>query len=258
MPKPSSKKPDKKHVSITRLFPNMVTLLAMCIGLSSIRFALDEKWETALICVIAAAILDGLDGGLARLLNAQSSFGAELDSLSDLMNFGFSPAFLMFLWSMHDVRALGWATVLLFTVCTAIRLARFNTDLEAEDPPKWKKYYFEGVPSPCGALLAVAPIVFHMAFSEHLTQYKDTIAWTSTPLFTCGWLALIAFFMTSRLPTFSIKNIQIRTRNASALLVISTLMAIALITIPWLFLAFIGAIYVLSMPLVFLRAMRLR
>ena len=135
--------------SVNRMVPNILTLLALCAGMTAIRFAIDGRFEYAVFAVIAAGIFDGLDGRLARLLKATSSFGAELDSLSDFISFGAAPAIILYLWTMAGLQSIGWAMVLFYAVCCALRLARFNTQLAAEPPP-WRSNLFSGVPAPAG------------------------------------------------------------------------------------------------------------
>ena len=141
-----------------RLIPNLVTLGGLCCGLSSMRFAIDGEFKIAVALLAAAAIIDGMDGRIARLLNSTSLFGAQLDSLSDFLCFGIAPPFVLYIWKLHDVRDVGWATVLFFCVCCALRLARFNTSMLEEREP-WQMKFFVGIPSPAGAMLALMPIV---------------------------------------------------------------------------------------------------
>jgi CDP-diacylglycerol--serine O-phosphatidyltransferase len=140
------------------LIPNIFTLLGLCAGLTAIRMAIEHRWDLAVAALVFAAFLDGIDGRIARLLKAQSRFGAELDSLADFVNFGVAPAIIIFNWALDDLHSLGWIAVLVFTVCSALRLARFNVSLDATDTPAWKSSYFVGVPAPAGAIILLLPI----------------------------------------------------------------------------------------------------
>src|ERR1043165_3042887 len=144
--------------SINRLIPNMLTLFALCAGLSSIRFAMDARWEHAVLAILFAAIFDALDGRIARLLDSTSKFGAELDSLSDFISFGVAPAMILYLWALDQSGRIGWGLFLVFSACTALRLARFNTKLDNTDLPAWTSRFFTGVPAPAGAALALPAI----------------------------------------------------------------------------------------------------
>ena len=151
---------DKKNARM--ILPNMLTLIGVCIGLSSIRFALDGKFEFAIIAIIIAAIIDGLDGRIARLIKGTSKVGKELDSLTDVISFGVAPAFIMYFWTLSELGRLGWLISLIYVICVALRLARFNVNSEAE--PSWKDNFFEGIPSPAGGVLVLMPLIY--SFSE--------------------------------------------------------------------------------------------
>ena len=142
---------------LLHLVPNMLTILGLCAGMTAIRYALDDRFELAVTLIGAAVVLDGLDGRSARMLNLTSKLGAELDSLADFLSFGVAPAVLTYLWTLHDVRGIGWAVALLFATCCALRLARFNTELEVPDRPRWTQYFFTGIPAPAAAGLALTP-----------------------------------------------------------------------------------------------------
>ncbi len=233
---------------IGRLFPNMVTLLGMCAGFTAIRFALSEKWEWAVGFIVIAALIDAMDGRVARLLDATSSFGAQLDSLSDFLNFGVAPPFILYLWATHDIKAWGWALVLLFAVCAAIRLARFNTSLDDEEPDSSKKF-FVGIPSPAGALLALFPMAVFFEFGDNFQQLFLIEGKDYLPLFLIIYGTLIAFGMASRMPTYSWKRLTFRQDYASIILIAAGLLFIALITVPWLTLIGVGTFYICSIPL---------
>ena len=162
--------PHHRRLNFNRMVPNALTLLALCAGMTSIRMALTERWEMAVGAVIVAMILDGLDGRIARLMKANSEFGAQLDSLSDVINFGVAPALIVYHWSLIEVRGLGWAIALLLTICCALRLARFNANLSIANKPPWASRFFTGVPAPAGAGLALLPMILSFEFGEELLQ----------------------------------------------------------------------------------------
>ena len=144
------------------ILPNMLTLIGVCIGLTSIRFALDERYEFAIIAIIIAAVIDGLDGRIARLIKATSKVGKELDSLTDVISFGVAPAFIMYFWALDNIGRFGWLISLIYVVCVALRLARFNVSTGGE--PSWRDNFFEGIPSPAGGVLVLMPLIY--SFSE--------------------------------------------------------------------------------------------
>ena len=149
---------DKKNARV--ILPNMLTLIGVCIGLSSIRFALDGKFEFAIIAIILAAIIDGLDGRIARLIKGTSKVGKELDSLTDMISFGVAPAFIMYFWSLSALGKFGWLLCLIYVICVALRLARFNVN--SNQAPSWKDNFFEGVPSPAGGILVLTPLIISL------------------------------------------------------------------------------------------------
>lgn len=230
----------KGSMPITRLFPNMTTLISLCFGMTSIRLALDHKWESAIIFLIIAAFLDGMDGRLARLFKVSSNFGAQLDSLADCVNFGVAPALVLYLWSLHNIpiKGVGWGVALLYSICCAIRLARFNTSLEEEGRPAWADKFFVGVPAPVGACLALIPMMINF-------QYESL---NFNPFFVAIYLVVIAILMASRVPTFSAKKISIPREFMSLILVIASLLIAGVIIQPWVLLPIIGCAYVCSIP----------
>jgi CDP-diacylglycerol--serine O-phosphatidyltransferase len=159
-----------KPIPFIKLLPNFITLLGLVVGVSAIKFGLDGRWEKAVYCTLVAAIIDGIDGRIARMLNATSPFGAELDSLCDFANFGVVPAYLVYLWSFqqYEYKVFSWGSILLFMVCMALRLARFNTAIFQEIHNKKIEYFFTGVPAPCGALLALMPMILDFEVSSVL------------------------------------------------------------------------------------------
>lgn len=184
----------RRSVPFRVLIPNIVTLLGLCVGMTSIRMAFEGRFEYALVAIGAAAVLDGLDGRMARLLKASSRFGAELDSLSDFVCFGVAPAVVLYLWGFAEVASLGWIIVLIFAVSTALRLARFNVALDEPNKPSWEQAFFVGIPAPAGAVLLMLPL-----YLEGLGVPKD---WLFLPLLSLYAIA-IAALMASRVRTFS-------------------------------------------------------
>ena len=184
--------------SVNRLIPNVLTLAALCSGLTAVRFGLQGQFKLAVIAIIVAAIFDALDGRVARRLGVTSRFGAELDSLSDFLCFGVAPALVLYLASLQDGGALGWVVTLMFPICSALRLARFNTGLLSDTPPPaWTGSYFTGVPAPAGALLALIPL---------LISFETETAWPRHYLIVSATLITVGGLMVSRLPTFSFKK----------------------------------------------------
>ena len=183
--------------------PNAVTALALCSGLSGIRFAIDEKWWIAVAMVMVAGVLDGLDGRVARMLHGESRFGAELDSLSDAISFGVSPALILFLWSTRELPRFGWIAALLLAVFCALRLARFNAAIDAGDQPHKSAGFLTGVPAPAGASLALLPMFAWLATDEQ-------IGWLRSPYLVAPWMVLVAGLMVSNLATWSWTSVRLR------------------------------------------------
>jgi len=235
----------RQELPINRLFPNMVTLMALCSGLSSMRFAFEQRWELSVTFIVLAAFIDLIDGRLARYLQTVSNFGAQLDSLADFFNFTIAPALLLYLWSTKTfpVKGIGWAFVLFFSACGAIRLARFNSELEEpdEDKPAWTGHFFSGIPSTMAGLLALAPLM--------LSFELDDWPALNNPLFVGIYMSCIAVLMVSRVPTFSTKKLHIRSEHASIIMAISGLLIAGLIIAPWYILPLAGAIYLLLIPI---------
>ncbi len=185
-----------RQVPVRMLVPNFFTLLALCAGLTSIRMGIEGRYELALGAIVFAALLDGIDGRVARLLKASSRFGAELDSLADFVNFGVAPAFLIFNWGLGSLKSLGWICVMIFALASALRLARFNV-ATAEQRPKWQTAYFIGMPTPAAAIVVLLPI-----FIEHL-GFEGFRSSTIMLDLVLGYTLLIAFLMVSTIPTYS-------------------------------------------------------
>src|SRR6202161_1380815 len=229
-----------RRIPVRTLAPNVITLLALCAGLTAIRMAFENRYVLALAAIVFAAILDGIDGRLARFLKGTSRFGAELDSLSDFVNFGVAPALVLYFWDLHELKSPGWIAALVFTICAALRLARFNVMIDDPDKPAWTSNFFVGVPAPAGAITVLLPIylvflgVPHSAFLTWLTL-----------LYTLG----IASLMVSRLPVFSGKRVGTRVppEMVGPAVVVAVLFIALLIAYPWIILtagtlAYLGAL----------------
>ena len=257
--------PDKsavKIISFPKLIPNMLTILSMCAGLSSIRFALLGKWEWVILAILFAAIFDALDGAMARLLKATSQFGAELDSLADFLSFGVAPAIVSYLWIMEASGNIGWFACMIFAIATGLRLARFNVESKAKTAVKKSEpsMFFEGIPSPAGALLSLLPMCLTLYFGEN-TVHLGRGGWISfdiTSTLVALWMIIISGLMISSVPTFSIKKLKIPQKFALPLLAGLTLLVAAMITRPWLTLSLIGVIYLVGIPFSVRYARRLK
>ena len=228
------------QVPVRVLIPNIFTLVGLCAGLTAIRMGIEHRWDLAVAALVFAAFLDGIDGHVARLLKASSRFGAELDSLADFVNFGVAPAIIMFTWALEDLRSLGWIAVLVFAVCSALRLARFNVSLDRTDQPAWKNNYFVGVPAPAGAIILLLPI-----YAEDLGLHLPSL----TPLVLFYTLA-IALLMVSNVPTFSIKLVgqKIAREHVLPVFVLAALFMALLLTFPSLTLAVGSLTYIALIP----------
>ncbi len=234
--------PRLKGPPLNHMIPNILTLLALCAGLTAIRFALQAKWEHAVFAVLLAAILDGLDGRIARLLKVTSRFGAELDSLSDFVCFGVAPAMVMYLWTLKDAGSPGWALALLFVVCSALRLARFNTMIGQANLPPYAYNFFTGVPAPAAAGLALLPLMLSFELGE---------AFFSSPLVVGLVMIAVAFMMVSRVPTFSLKGLRIPHPYILPGFLVLALLAAFMVTAPWVTLPLIEIVYAISIPFAF-------
>jgi len=228
------------QVPVRVLVPNIVTLIGLCAGLTAIRLGIEHRWDLAVAALVFAAFLDGIDGHVARLLKASSRFGAELDSLADFVNFGVAPAIIMFSWALEDLHSLGWIAVLVFAVCSALRLARFNVSLDRTDAPAWQNAFFVGVPAPAGALILLLPI-----YAQDLGLQFPSL----TPLVLLYTLA-IALLMVSNVPTFSLKMIgqRIPREHVLPVFVLAALFIALLLTYPSLTLAVGSVLYLALIP----------
>ena len=197
---------DKKKARM--ILPNMLTLIGVCIGLTSIRFALDGRFEFAIIAIIFAALIDGLDGRIARLIKGTSKVGKELDSLTDMISFGVAPAFIMYFWKLNSLGRFGWLLCLIFVICVALRLARFNVNSNQE--PSWKDNFFEGVPSPAGGILVLTPLIISLSGFDFIELNYNLIV----PIF----FVATSFLLISKFPSYSFKKIVIPRRTTIFLL----------------------------------------
>ena len=220
------------------ILPNILTIAGVCLGISSIKFSLDLNFKMAVIFIILAAILDALDGRIARLIKGTSDFGKELDSLTDFVSFGIAPAFIIYFWELNNYGKLGWAVTLIYSVCCVLRLARFNLT-KYENNESWKQNYFEGVPSPIGAILILSPLTLELSDINFLLNKYYFV-----PIFT----VLIAILLISKVPTYSFKNIKIKpTLTIFILFVIGTSL-ITLMFFTFETLIAFSLLYILSIP----------
>ena len=220
------------------ILPNLLTIIGVCLGISSIKFALDENYSLAVIFIVFASILDALDGRIARLIKGTTEFGKELDSLTDFVSFGIAPAFILYFWELKNYGKIGWAITLIFSVCCVLRLARFNLIKISEDTD-WKLNYFEGVPSPAGAGLALLPLVYELSELKFNLDIKST-----TPFI----VVTVALLLISKIPTFSLKKIKISSQLTIFLLFGIVIIFISLIFFTFESLLIIGGVYFLSIP----------
>jgi CDP-diacylglycerol--serine O-phosphatidyltransferase len=227
--------PRFKGQTVSKLIPNLITVGATCAGLTGVRFALDEKWEYAVIAVGVAAVLDGLDGSMARLLKSASDFGAELDSLSDFVAFGVSPALILYFWSLDALGGIGWAITLFLAICCALRLARFNTNIGKLPPYAYN--YFTGVPAPMGAALALLPMIASFEFGREIIGH---------PILLAAWTSVVALLMVSQVPTYSLKKVKIPQFMVLPVVVAAVLLLVGLAGAPWRTLTFALLVYIAS------------
>jgi len=224
------------------ILPNMLTLIGVCIGLSSIKFALDEKFKLAIVAIIFAAVIDGLDGRIARLIKGTSKVGKELDSLTDVISFGVAPSFVMYFWLLNNLGKFGWLLCLIYVVCVTLRLARFNVNSNEE--PSWRDNFFEGVPSPAGGILVLMPLIFSLSeFDFFIISYNILV-----PVFFIS----VSFLLISKLPTYSLKKIIIP-RSMTVFLLFGIVLFFGLLLIyPFKVITISGFIYLSLIPISFL------
>lgn len=241
-PAPLPRRRRFKAIPVRTLVPNLITLLALCAGLTAIRLAVEGKLELALAAIVFAALLDGIDGRVARMLKGTSRFGAELDSLADFVNFGVTPALILYFWGLHDLKSAGWIVALVFAICAALRLARFNVMIDDPNKPAWAGNFFTGIPAPAGAIVVLLPIYLDfLGLSGGLVAVWLTFFFTLT----------IALLMVSRLPVFSGKRVGKRVPPEMVLpvFVVFVLVLALLVSYPWQVLSFGAIVYLGCLPL---------
>lgn len=240
-------RPRFKGPSFNRLIPNIMTLLGLCAGLTAMRFALEGRFGSAAVGLVVAGCIDGLDGRLARLLKATSRFGAEFDSLADFLCFGVAPAFILYLWSLQVARGYGFAPCLIFAVCMALRLARFNASLETEAPsPAYAYNFFTGVPAPAGAGLVLFPLF--VGLEAQSLGWTHLLGIVRHPLFCAVVLVGTAMLLVSTLPVWSFKNFKVRSEYVLPVLLGTGTFTALLVADPWAALAAAGLIYAGMLP----------
>ena len=233
---------------VSRMVPNVLTLLALCAGMTAVRYAMAGHFQAAVVAIMVAGVFDGLDGRIARLLKSTSRFGAELDSLADFVSFGVAPAAVLYLWTMSALGSVGWAIAVFYAVCCALRLARFNTQLSA-DQPAYAAGFFSGAPAPAGAGLVMVPMFMAFGWGDYVFR---------SPYFNAVTVSAVALLMVSTIPTFSLKRIRVPHH-----LVIPTLLGVGVAaafvtTAPWPTLTVVGLAYIASIPLTIRAFWRLR
>ena len=238
--------PEKRSARV--ILPNMLTLIGVCIGLTSIRFALDGRYEFAIIAIIIAAVIDGLDGRIARLIKGTSKVGKELDSLTDMISFGVAPAFIMYFWKLNELGRFGWLVCLIYVICVALRLARFNVNTGGE--PSWRDNFFEGVPSPAGGILVLTPLIFSISSIE---LFKIDYA-IIVPIF----FIITSFLLISKFPSYSFKKIVIQ-RKATIFLLFGIVLFFGLLLIyPFNVISVSALIYLSMLPISFFHYQKLK
>ena len=221
------------------LLPNILTLGGVCLGISSIKFAIDGNFSLAVTLILFASILDALDGRIARLIKGTSDFGKELDSLTDFVSFGIAPVFVLYFWELNNYGKLGWAIALIYSVCCVLRLARFNLT-KSDNLQEWKNNFFEGIPSPAGGLLILTPLTFELTNLNLNLDLKQF-----TPFFTI----LIALLLVSKTPTLSLKKISISSKATVFLLLCSGIIFISLLFYTFETLLFFSLVYLFTIPI---------
>lgn len=238
-----------KEVPFRKMAPNIVTLMALCAGITTIRFAILGNWTFSLVCIFLASVFDGLDGRVARKLKASSKFGAELDSLSDFVSFGVAPAILIYLWSVNSILHFGWMFTLLFSAAMAMRLARFNTMLDNSNVPEFYSHYFVGVPAPMAAAICVMPVLISIDNPEWEFILRN-------PCFCSFVMLLVAFLMVSRIPTISLKKSKINANFVLPLMILFVFLTSCLLTKPWLTLGLFTFFYILTIPVTIIKFLK--
>ena len=238
--------PEKRSARV--ILPNMLTLIGVCIGLTSIRFALDGRYEFAVIAIIIAAVIDGLDGRIARLIKGTSKVGKELDSLTDMISFGVAPAFIMYFWKLNELGRLGWLICLIYVICVALRLARFNVNTGKE--PSWRDNFFEGVPSPAGGILVLTPLIFSITSFEIIQINYNIIV----PIF----FITTSLLLISKFPSYSFKKIVIQ-RSTTIFLLFGIILFFGLLLIyPFNVISISAIVYLGILPISFFHYQKLK
>ncbi len=247
-PKNNLKIVTDKKTNARVILPNMLTLIGVCIGLSSIRFALDEKFEFAIIAIMFAALIDGLDGRIARLIKGTSKVGKELDSLTDMISFGVAPAFIMYFWKLNTLGRFGWLLCLIYVICVALRLARFNVN--TDQAPSWRDNFFEGVPSPAGGILVLTPLIFSLTSFDFISINYDIVV----PVF----FIATSLLLISKFPSYSFKKIVIQ-RKATIFLLFGIVLFFGLLLIyPFNVISISAIIYLAMLPISFFHYQKLK
>ena len=237
---------DRKNARV--ILPNMLTLIGVCIGLTSIRFALDGRFEFAVVAIILAAVIDGLDGRIARLIKGTSKVGKELDSLTDMISFGVAPAFIMYFWKLNTLGRFGWLICLIYVICVALRLARFNVNSGQE--PSWRDNFFEGVPSPAGGILVLTPLIISMTNFNLIQINYDLLV----PIF----FIATSLLLISKFPSYSLKKIVIQRKTTIFLLFGIVLFFGLLLIYPFNVIAVSAIIYLTILPISFFHYQKLK
>ena len=237
---------DKKNARV--ILPNMLTLIGVCIGLTSIRFALDGKFEFAIIAIIFAALIDGLDGRIARLIKGTSKVGKELDSLTDMISFGVAPAFIMYFWKLNTLGRFGWLVCLIYVICVALRLARFNVN--SDQDPSWRDNFFEGVPSPAGGILVLTPLIISVTDFNFINLNYNIVVPT--------FFIITSLLLISKFPSYALKKIVIQ-RKATIFLLFGIVLFFGLLLIyPFKVIAISSILYLLMLPISFIHFQKLK
>ncbi|WP_184078381.1 CDP-alcohol phosphatidyltransferase family protein [Sphingobium subterraneum] len=229
----------RQGISLRQVAPNAVTAMALCFGLTGVRYGVSGEWERAVACVILAGVLDGLDGRIARMLRGESRFGAELDSLSDSIAFGVAPALLIYLWSLQALPKIGWIIALMHALMCALRLARFNAAIDADEQPHKSAGFLTGVPAPAGAGLVFVPLYCWFVTGEPIFREWYVVA---------PWTALVAFLMISNVATYSWSALRLRKNIRLEVIAMAGLLAALLMTVPWITLLGVSLLYIAMVP----------
>jgi len=247
-PKNNLKIVTDKKTNARVILPNMLTLIGVCIGLSSIRFALDGKFEFAIIAIMFAALIDGLDGRIARLIKGTSKVGKELDSLTDMISFGVAPAFIMYFWKLNTLGRFGWLLCLIYVICVALRLARFNVN--TGQAPSWRDNFFEGVPSPAGGILVLTPLIFSLTSFDFININYDIVV----PIF----FIVTSLLLISKFPSYSFKKIVIQ-RKVTIFLLFGIVLFFGLLLIyPFNVISISVIIYLCMLPISFFHYQKIK